>query len=346
MADQPRGASATADRPCGAGPPAGRLAHLGRRGDRYETDSGGRDRFCTHGACVPGRAVRGRAAASGARPFREEASHARGRPARCGRCARCRGKRVCLGRPSAGVCMRMGLARRVHADGPRSPRSRRAARALFRPCAQRRRVPSGGMFPCSSWASRCSLPTRCSAACSAPRRTAHEGRSRNAVQSRRSGAEPEGRCDCAARAAADHMVAAAAESTERRFLRAPASPRRTAHEGRSRNAVQSRRSGAEPEGRCDCAARAAADHMVAAAAESTERRFLRAPASAGGVKVGRTGGYGKRPAARTGCRPFWPGGWLRGAVARLRSRGVRGAGGLTPRAPRRRRRPPRSPRRR
>lgn len=65
--------------------------------------------------------------------------------------------------------------------------------------------------------------------------------------------------------------------------------------------------------------------MVAAAAESTERRFLRAPASVGGVKVGRTGGYGKRPAARTGCRPFWPGGWLRGAVARLRSRGASGA---------------------
>ena len=182
------------------------------RRDRYKTDSGGRNRFCTHGACVPGRAVRGRAAVSGARPFHEEASHARGRPARCGRCARCRGKRVCLGCPSAGVRMRMGLARR--ARGVRRERSsvrarkgagcrpvacspvRRGCRAVRRPRGARPHVARRGAWLMGA-AEMLRDPAR-----------------------RR---EPDGRCDCAVRAAAAHPVAAAAGSTERYLLRAPAS---------------------------------------------------------------------------------------------------------------------------
>lgn len=208
------GAGQAADRRCGAGASAGRARtmHPRIRRDRYKTDSGGRNRFCTHGACVPGRAVRGRAAVSGARPFHEEVSHARGRPARCGRCARCRGKRVCLGCPSAGVRMRMGLAR--CARGVRRERSSVRARkgAGCRPVA-------------------CSPVRRGCRAVRRPRgarpHVARRGASlmgtaemlRDPARRR----EPDGRRDCAVRAAAAHPVAAAAGSTERCLLRVPAS---------------------------------------------------------------------------------------------------------------------------
>lgn len=198
------GAGQAADRRCGAGASAGRARtmHPRIRRDRYKTDSGGRNRFCTHGACVPGRAVRGRAAVSGARPFHEEVSHARGRPARCGRCARCRGKRVCLGCPSAGVRMRMGIVRR--ARGVRRERSsvrarkgaacrsvacppvRRGCRAVRRPRGARPYVARRGA-----------------------RRMEAAEMLRDPAQRR----EPDGRCDCAVRAAA------AIRSPRRRDLR-------------------------------------------------------------------------------------------------------------------------------
>ena len=288
MADRPRGASATADRPRGASPPLGRPVHLRRR-DRYETDSGGRNRFCTHRACVSGRAVRGRTAASGARPFHEEASRARGRSARCGRCARCRGKRVCLGRPSAGVCMRMGLARRVR--GVRRERSSVCARK------------GAGCRP---------------VACPPVRR------GRRAVRCPR-GARPHVACRDARR------MGAAAE-----MMRDPSPAARTrwagiARRGRMRLIWSPWRRNLRKGACCE------------------RRRRSATPREAHGRKQGGAGAdtaNGRRPVRAAGRFGLGDGYGTRSngpcsqGATRARARG------LTPRAPRRRRRPTRSPRRR
>lgn len=116
---------------------------------------------------------------------------------------------------------RVPIRWRTHADGPRSLRSRRAARALFRPCAQRRRVPFGGMSPVRRGCRAVRRPR--GARPHVARRGASLMGTAEMLRDPARRREPDGRRDCAVRAAAAHPVAAAAGSTERCLLRVPAS---------------------------------------------------------------------------------------------------------------------------